>query len=177
MASRRWMEQALDDIPGLCFGTDIMVGFPGEGTREFQHTCQVVQELPFAYVHVFSYSPRPGTASLRLPNAVSPSVMKQRSRELHQLSALKRQAFDQQFLGQEVSVLFESEEKNGYWTGLTDHYVRVSVRSTIPLANQLLPVVITGVMADRLVGLLHPSAQPEFPAPVISDPVTLVNIS
>ncbi len=174
---RRWMEQALDYIPGLCFGTDIMVGFPGEGTREFQHTCQVVQELSFAYVHVFSYSPRPGTASLRLPNAVSPSVMKLRSRELHQLSALKRQAFDQQSLGQEVSVLFESEEKNGYWTGLTDHYVRVSVRSTIPLANQLLPVVITGVMADRLVGLLQPSAQPEFPPPVISDPVPLVNIS
>lgn len=173
---RRWMEQALDGIPGLCFGTDIMVGFPGEGIREFQQTCQIVQELPFAYVHVFSYSPRPGTASLRLPDAVHPSVIKQRSRELRRLSALKRQAFDQQFLGQEVSVLFESEETNGYWTGLTDHYIRVSVRSTIPLANHMLPVVITGVMADRMVGILPASADPAFPPRSISDPVPLVNI-
>ncbi|MDR4493747.1 MAG: tRNA (N(6)-L-threonylcarbamoyladenosine(37)-C(2))-methylthiotransferase MtaB [Nitrospirales bacterium] len=174
---RRSMEQALDYIPGLCFGTDIMVGFPGEGTREFQNTYQVVQELAFAYVHVFSYSPRPGTAALRLPDRVSPSVMKDRSRELHQLSALKRQAFDQQCLGHEVYVLFESEEKGGYWTGLTDHYVRVSVRSTTPLANQWLPVVITGVMGDRVVGFLQESAQPELPQPVNAGPVPFVDIS
>ncbi|MGD9851314.1 MAG: tRNA (N(6)-L-threonylcarbamoyladenosine(37)-C(2))-methylthiotransferase MtaB [Nitrospirales bacterium] len=174
---RRWMEQAVEHIPGLCFGTDIMVGFPGEGIREFQHTYRVVEELPFAYVHVFSYSPRPGTASLRLPNAVSASVIKNRSRELHQLSALKRQAFDQRFLGQEVSVLFESEEKWGYWTGLTDHYIRVSVRSTRSLSNQWLPVVITGVMADRVVGLLQHSAQYNPSQPVISGTVPLVSIS
>lgn len=174
---RRFMKQALDQIPGLCFGTDIMVGFPGEGTREFQNTYQVVQELPFAYVHVFSYSPRPGTAALRLPNAVSPSVTKHRSRELHQLSALKRQAFDQQFLGQEVFVLFESEGKDGYWTGLTDHYVRVSVRSTTPLSNQWLPVVITGVKADGVVGLLQLPNHTTSPQPGISDTAPLVSIS
>ncbi len=84
--------------------------------------------------------------------------MKARSGALHRLSDLKRQTFSQQFLGQEVGVLFESTEVKGYWTGLTDQYVRVSVRSATPLSNQLLPVAITGVMTDRVLGLLQPSA-------------------
>lgn len=154
---RRWMAQALADVPGLCFGTDILVGFPGEGPQEFQRTYQVLQELPFAYLHVFSYSPRPGTAALRLANPVSASEMKARSQALHQLSALKRQAFQQHILGQEVTVLFEAGAEEGYCTGLTDSFVRVSVQSDRPLTNQLLPVAITGVMNDRVVGLLQSS--------------------
>lgn len=166
---RRWMEQALEKVPGLCFGTDIMVGFPGEDHQAFQRTYQVVQELPFAYLHVFSYSPRPGTAALRLPDPVPTSDIKSRSRALHQLSVVKRQAFYQQFLGQTVAVLFESAEEEGYWTGLTDHYVRVSVRSTASLSNQLLPVSVTGIMADRVLGLLQSSAPPSpIPLPTVA---------
>ena len=169
---RRWMEQALEEIPGLCFGTDIMVGFPGEGQPEFQRTYQVIEDLPFAYAHVFSYSPRPGTAALRLSNPVPVSVMKERSRKLHQLSAFKRQKFYQQFLEQEVAVLFESAEQEGYWTGLTDHYVRVSVRSADRLSNQLLPVAVTGIMVDRVLGLLQPMAQTATtPRLTNSDPI------
>jgi threonylcarbamoyladenosine tRNA methylthiotransferase MtaB len=150
----RGVEQALDRVPDLCLGTDIMVGFPGEGERAFARTCEVFQQVPFAYAHVFCYSPRPGTAAVRLPHAVSGAVMKERSRELHRLSQLKRRHFNRQFLGKQVSVLFESEEGDGMWTGLTDHYLRVSVRSSESLANRMLPVVVTGVMADRVLGLL-----------------------
>ena len=90
-----------------------------------------------------------------MPNQVSPRVIKERSRILRDLSRQKRQMFQQRFLGREISVLFE-EQVNGVWTGLTDHYLRVDVRSSLDLKNTVQSVVATGVMADRVMGLLTP---------------------
>ncbi len=149
------MEFALYKIPDVCFGTDVMVGFPGEGEPEFSKTRAFIQDLPFAYLHVFSYSPRPGMASTKMSNQVPSGVIKERSRTLRELSRQKREAFQQKFLGSELLVLFE-EEVNGVWTGLTDHYLRVDVRSSLPLKNTVQSVMATGVMADRVVGLLSP---------------------
>jgi threonylcarbamoyladenosine tRNA methylthiotransferase MtaB len=86
---------------------------------------------------------------------VPPSVIKERSRILRDLSWQKRKAFQQRFLGRELSVLFE-EEVNGTWTGLTDHYLRVDVRSSLDLKNTIQSVAATGVMTDRVMGLLNP---------------------
>ena len=152
------MELACSVIPDLCFGTDVMVGFPGEGQGEFSNTLALIHDLPFAYLHVFSYSPRPGTASTKFPNPVSSEDIKERSRILRELSRQKHEVFQQRFLGQELLVLFE-EETNGVWTGLTDHYLRVNVRSPLNLKNTVHPVVATGVMSDRLLGLLKPLAE------------------
>ena len=149
------MERAMRMIPDVCFGSDVMVGFPGEGPTEFANTLALLQDLPFAYAHVFSYSPRPGTASTKMPNQVPSGVIKERSRILRELSRQKREIFYQRFLGREVSVLFE-ERVNGVWTGLTDHYLRVDVRSSLDLKNTVQSVVATGVMTDRVMGLLKP---------------------
>ena len=151
------MESALQRIPDVCFGTDVLVGFPGEGPREFANTQAVVRDLPFAYLHVFSYSPRPGTAATKLPHSVSPITIKERSRALHEASDHKRMAFQQRFLGQKVSVLFESAEGEGYWPGLTDNFLRVAVRSPRRLHNTIQSVVVTGVMSDKVIGMLDPS--------------------
>jgi threonylcarbamoyladenosine tRNA methylthiotransferase MtaB len=88
-------------------------------------------------------------------NPVSPKVINERSRTLRELSRQKRKTFQQRFLGQELSVLFENEV-NGTWSGLTDHYLRVDVRSPLDLTNTVQSVVATGVMSDRVVGLLNP---------------------
>ena len=149
------MELAFRMIPDVCFGTDVMVGFPGEGQREFSNTLAFIQNLPFAYFHVFSYSPRPGTASTKMSDAVSPKLIKERSRTLRELSRQKQKTFQQRFLGHEISVLFE-DEVDGIWSGLTDHYIRVDVRSSLDLKNTVQSVVATGVMSDRVVGLLNP---------------------
>jgi threonylcarbamoyladenosine tRNA methylthiotransferase MtaB len=146
------MESALTRIPDLCFGTDILVGFPGEGPREFANTEAVVHNLPFAYLHVFSYSPRPGTAAVKLPDPVAPKLIKERSRVLHTLSDQKRMAFQQRFIGRQVSVLFESAEAEGLWQGLTDNYLRVAVPSSRRLHNTIQPVRVTGTMPQKLVG-------------------------
>jgi threonylcarbamoyladenosine tRNA methylthiotransferase MtaB len=153
------MESALERIPDVCFGTDVLVGFPGEGPREFANTEAVVRNLPFAYLHVFSYSARPGTAATKLPHTVSPTMIKARSRALREISDQKRIVFQQRFLGRRVSVLFESAEVDGYWNGLTDNFLRVAVRSPRRLHNTIQPVVVTGMMADKVLGLLDSSSE------------------
>ncbi len=154
---REAMELALKKIPGLCFGTDVMVGFPGESQQAFERTLEFVHNMPFAYLHVFSYSPRPGTASTKMAHQVDPKVIHERSRVLREVSHQKREAFQRQFVGQELAVLFE-EEVNGRWTGLTDQYLRVDVPSPTNLKNTIQPVLATGMMADRIVGLLNLAA-------------------
>ncbi len=149
------MEAALQLIPDVCFGTDVMVGFPGETQVEFDNTLAFIQDLPFAYLHVFSYSSRPGTASTKMTGQVSSHDIKERSRILRNLSCHKREVFYQKFFGHELSVLFEEEAK-GTWTGLTDNYLRVDVRSSLNLKNTIQSVVATGIMSDRIVGLLNP---------------------
>ena len=149
------MEGALRMIPDVCFGTDVMAGFPGEGLREFSNTLALIQDLPFSYLHVFSYSPRTGTASTKMADSVSPKVINERSQILREVSRQKREIFHQRFLGQKLSVLFE-HEVDGVWSGLTDHYLRVEVRASRNLKNTIQSVVATGVMSDRLLGFLNP---------------------
>jgi threonylcarbamoyladenosine tRNA methylthiotransferase MtaB len=144
-------------IPGLCLGTDLMVGFPGEGVHEFDKTARLAAELPFGYFHVFSFSKRPRTAAARLKNPVQASTIKARSRMLCELSRAKRLAFYQQHSGRTVRALFETCE-NGWWTGWTDNYIRVGVRSNENLTNTFRDVVVTGAMDGLAVGYLTHNA-------------------
>jgi threonylcarbamoyladenosine tRNA methylthiotransferase MtaB len=86
-------------------------------------------------------------------------TIKERSRVLHEASDQKRMAFQQRFLGRRVSVLFESAEVEGYWPGLTDNFLRVGVRSPRRLHNTIQSVVVTGMMSDKVLGLLEPSSE------------------
>lgn len=148
------MESALKRVPDVCFGTDMMVGFPGEGEREFANTRACAHDLPFSYMHVFSYSPRPGTAAVKLPQAVPQEVIKKRSRELREISQRQRMVFYQGMMGKKMDVLIENQESEGYWMGLTDNFVRVAVGSEGSLENTMVSVRLTGMMADRAIGVV-----------------------
>jgi len=166
---RAWVEHVVQRIPDVCVGTDVLVGFPGETDRHFSATCELVRDLPLAYAHVFSYSARPGTAASRLGNPVPPAVIKARNRVLSRLSRIKRAQFYQRFLDRDCLVLFESIGKDGLWTGLTDHFIRVGVACSGSLANQLRRVRLTGVMEHVALGQLVDEHQPwskQFPIPV-----------
>ena len=151
---RDFIQNAAQVVPDLCIGTDVMVGFPGEGEEEFAQTRALVEDLPLAYLHVFSFSERPGTAAVRMKNHVPAPLIKARSRTLSELSRLKRLAFYQGYVGRAMEVLFESRNKEGVWTGLTDNFVRVGVRSVEELSNTLRPVLITGVSEGLAIGHL-----------------------
>ena len=144
----RLIRRAVAAIPHLGLGTDVMVGFPGETEEAFNHTLDIARELPFSYLHVFSYSQRPGTAATKLPNQVPGTVARHRAKILAELSRLKRLAFAERYIGSTVSVLFESGATDGFRLGVTPNFLKVGVPSNIDLTNHLKEVRIIGA-SDR----------------------------
>lgn len=147
-----FIEKAVRTVPDLGLGTDLMVGFPGETDAAFANTRALAADLPFSYFHVFSYSARPGTAAVKLPDAVPVRTVKARSEELCALSRAKRLSFYHRHVGRTVSVLFETRNQSGLFTGLTDNYIRVGVPAESDLSNQLRPVRLTGAMDGLALG-------------------------
>jgi threonylcarbamoyladenosine tRNA methylthiotransferase MtaB len=151
---RTFIEKAVAMIPDLGLGTDVMVGFPSESDQAFANTLAVAGDLPFSYLHVFSYSRRPRTAAARMKGLVPGRVIKSRREVLAELSRAKRLTFYQRYVGQTVTALFEGHEEGGRWTGLTANFLRVAVSSPTPLRNHLRRVQITGIMDGLAVGSL-----------------------
>lgn len=142
------IERAAMMIPGLGLGTDLMVGFPGESETAFDHTVELAQRLPFSYLHVFTYSKRPGTAAAKLPGEIPLNIARRRAKTLADLSRQKRLAFAERWIGATIPVLFESGETEYLRLGTTGHFLKVVVPSPVDLTNQIRQVRITGA-SDR----------------------------
>ncbi|MCX6009606.1 MAG: tRNA (N(6)-L-threonylcarbamoyladenosine(37)-C(2))-methylthiotransferase MtaB [Chloroflexi bacterium] len=129
-------------VPDVAITTDIMVGFPGESAEEFEESYRFCQEIDFANIHVFSYSPRPGTLAARMPGQVNDRLKKERSLRMLELARQSAHKFCQSFLGQNMMILWEKEVAlgSGIYSGLSDNYIRVFTQSSEPLTNQFLPV-------------------------------------
>jgi threonylcarbamoyladenosine tRNA methylthiotransferase MtaB len=151
---REFLERVLLAVPGLGLGTDVIVGHPGETDEAFEHTEALLDELPFSYFHVFSYSKRYGTRAARAGGQVPPDVVQERSHRLRALSALKRGRFAASHISQEVEVLFEQREANGFWTGRTANYLKVGVLSEVPLRNKLARVRVEAAGGEIALGSL-----------------------
>lgn len=143
-------------VPGASITTDVMVGFPGETTEEFEESYEFCAEMGFTRMHVFQYSSRPGTAAARMAGAVPDRTAANRSERMLLLAAVSAAAFRQNFLGSTMEVLFEEEvkEKSGYWRGLTDNYLEVEVWSDLPLANQIRSVRLDELRDETLIGTI-----------------------
>ena len=131
---------ARERIPGVSITTDVIVGFPGESDREFEASLAFVEEMRFSRLHVFKYSPRPGTPAALMPNPVPPPVAQTRSEVFIALGRRLSLDFHRQFIGADVEVLFETAQRAGgitLWSGLTDNYLRISAPSEGDLANTL----------------------------------------
>ena len=142
------IERACVTIPDLGLGTDLLVGFPGETETAFQNTMAVAADLPFSYLHVFPYSPRPGTAAMRLKQRIPSASVKKRVDLLLALDRAKRLAFHNKQIGKTVSVLFEAGTRDAYRFGTTPNFTRVGITDSEDLHNQILPVTITAA-TDR----------------------------
>ena len=155
------IERAAMIIPGLGLGTDLMVGFPGESETAFDHTVELAQRLPFSYLHVFTYSKRPGTAAAKLPGEIPINIARRRAKTLADLSRQKRLAFAERWIGATIPVLFESGETEHLRLGTTGHFLKVAVPSPVDLTNQIRQVRITGASDRWAVGYVVNDREPE----------------
>ncbi len=149
---QRFVQDLIEQVPAVCIGTDLIVGFPGETEEHFQFACDQFKTLPFHYAHVFSYSDRPHARSRTLLNKIDPREIKKRSQRLRDLTRRKRLTFYQSALGTAIPVLFE-QEKDGFWHGLTDNFLQVRTLSEKSLKNTIKTVTLqaanyTGVRGD-----------------------------
>jgi len=145
-------------IPSVAISTDIITGFPGETEEDFEQTYQLAQELKFAKMHVFRFSPKQGTAAARMRGQIKEEVKKARSQRLLLLNDEHSQCFRTQFLGKTVQVLIE-QYKHGYWEGLTDNYLRVEIQD-LPGQRQnwqhtLVKAHLTHLVDDGVCGVYH----------------------
>lgn len=135
-------------MPHACIGVDVITGFPGETHADFLDTYHFLQELPISYLHVFTYSERPNTHAIQLPDAVPQHLREERTTQLRSLSDKKRRAFYEEFIGDARVVLFE-EETDGQWMfGFTDNYIRVKTQYDPLLVNELIRVQLTEIDAE-----------------------------
>lgn len=113
-------------MPDACIAADIMAGFNGEDEAEFARVCEYVESLPLSYLHVFTYSNRPNTAALRLPEPIPVAVRREHSHALQAISNQKREAFCHSQTGKQHTVLWEStQHPDGTMQGWTDNYIRL----------------------------------------------------
>jgi threonylcarbamoyladenosine tRNA methylthiotransferase MtaB len=123
------LNRIAENVPDIALGADIIVGFPGEGEREFEQTLDLVHNSPLTHLHVFSYSPRPGTPAASMPGQVPETVKKRRSEVLRLVGERKNLDFRKRFVGRDLQVVIEDKKtgNSDLFSGLTDNYIRVSV--------------------------------------------------
>jgi threonylcarbamoyladenosine tRNA methylthiotransferase MtaB len=150
----RRVEIIRDRLPHAAIGADVIAGFPGETDAEHAETVGFIERLPFTYLHVFSFSQRPGTRAAELPGHAPPQTVKSRARELRALGERKLNHFRQSQAGRELRVLTLRNERS--WTNATpaisSNYLRISVPGKCE-PNQWLDVCVTrdGGIADLAV--------------------------
>ncbi len=156
---RRYLREVYTDrvnkirevMPHACIGVDVIVGFPGETDEYFLETYNFLNELDISYLHVFTYSERDNTEAAAMPDVVPMNVRNKRSKMLRGLSVKKRRAFYESQIGTNRTVLFESENKEGYIHGFTENYVKVKAPWNPELANTLHEISLTKIDEDGCV--------------------------
>ena len=138
-------------MPDAAIGADVMVGFPGETDDHFEQTREFIEGLPFTYLHVFTYSSRPGTPSAEMPDQVPVHVARERNRILRELATEKKNAFMQSFVGREVEAITLTHFDGEYTEALTDNYLKLLVQGQHE-GNQMLRVRIDATRGDALLG-------------------------
>lgn len=153
-AYRAVVERAHRWVPDIAIGADVIVGFPGESEDDFTQLATAVAELPLAYHHIFRYSEREGTLATALADSVDAATRRKRSALLHAISRRTRKRFARRQLQQTRPVHFEHRDSEGYWSGLTDNYLRVHVSTSRPVDGRIHAVILDREENGYLYGTL-----------------------
>jgi threonylcarbamoyladenosine tRNA methylthiotransferase MtaB len=148
------IKKVKNKLPNSGLGTDVIVGFPGETDVNFQNTIKLVERFPFSYLHVFSYSKRPGTQAAEFENHVNPKVIKERSVILRDIAKRKKREFYLAQVKQSLRVLWEEKSKHNHMYGWADNYVRVRAPFQKELLNSTNKVQIVHAESEYVDGLI-----------------------
>ncbi len=142
--------------PLVSIGADVLTGFPGESDEEFEQTLEFVQDLPLAYLHVFTYSERPGTTAAAMPDQINPEVRKRRTQILREVSEHKAAQFARRAVGKCLEVVVETpRDEAGRLVGISDNYLRVAFAGADDLIGRLVTVEVTDTDGPIALGLLR----------------------
>jgi threonylcarbamoyladenosine tRNA methylthiotransferase MtaB len=150
LKARAWM-------PDAAIGADVMAGFPGETDADFEESRAFIEALPFTYLHVFTYSERPGTPAAEMPGQTPMPVRKARNRILRDLAARKNQDFRRRMIGKKLSAVTLEEPR----AALSDNYLKVELATLRP-ANRLIEVEIGGIGEAGVRELTPTAIVPQF---------------
>ena len=130
-------------MPDACVAIDIIAGFPGETEEDFMDSYNFVKSLPLSYLHVFTYSRRPGTPAAAMKEQVPEQVKHDRTNRLLELSETKKRFFYHEHVGETRPVLWESENVDGKIFGFTDNYIKVAAPFNPDRVNTIKPYFLT----------------------------------
>jgi threonylcarbamoyladenosine tRNA methylthiotransferase MtaB len=160
---REKIEKIHAAMPTAAIGADVMTGFPGETDAEFEATRSLVADLPFTYLHVFTYSARPGTPAAAMLNQVPAQVARERNKILRDLAAEKKLAFTKSFVGKSLAAITLGAAHSGpdgeFTEALTDNYQKLYLRGRHD-ANHWITAHIEGVADGALVGASLSGSKP-----------------
>jgi threonylcarbamoyladenosine tRNA methylthiotransferase MtaB len=139
-------------MPDAAIGADVMVGFPGETDELFEESRGFIEHLPFTYLHVFTYSSRPGTPSAAMPDQVPVHVARERNRVLRELAAEKNLAFRKSFVGRTLDVITLQAGGDGWTEALSDNFVKIQLAGRHE-ANKRMGVKATAVADEHLLAV------------------------
>ncbi|MCP4704370.1 MAG: radical SAM protein, partial [candidate division Zixibacteria bacterium] len=143
-----------ESIDGIIIGADIIVGFPGESENDFNESVKIAKSGAIDYLHVFSYSDRPGTESSVMPDKVSSKVIKKRSKILRDISDINYKSALQKEIGKTVYAVSESgTNKSGkhYW-GITDNFLKIILPEKLGGDREIIKLKVTGAKDKYLIG-------------------------
>ena len=150
------LEKIRSAMPNAAIGADVMVGFPGESDELFEESRAFIARMPFTDLHVFTYSPRPGTTAAAMPDQVPLEVARERNRELRSLAAERNLEFRRSFLGRTIEAITLAKSGSEKTEALSDNYLKVEIQGRHE-ANQWMRVRVGavtehGISGDRAIG-------------------------
>ncbi len=148
------LDKIIRKIPDISMGTDVIVGFPGEGETEFSTTKSFIEEMPFSYLHVFPYSSRPGTRAAKLPGHTPDAIKKTRVSVLREIGAAQKKAYLERNVGKSLDIILEEHSTEGY-LGTTGNYIKALVENKQGLrTGMLVNIGISEIRKTLAIGIL-----------------------
>ena len=140
-------------VPGIAIGTDVIVGFPGEGKQEFQNTYDLLEDLPISYMHIFPFSARPMTKASEMPDNTPSAIKKEHVNILESLNKRKKTEYMLKQVGKTLVVLVENSNSDGTSCATTSNYLKILLPSNNHLRGSLIYARIEGLKGEKLIGV------------------------